>query len=211
MLMNITNVPVIYINLERDVEKRKSMESFFFRYGFTSVYRSPGVIVENQPACVGIAHAFRNAFDLAFSLNADAFLIFEDDIVARDSFSTMVNIPEDYDAVYLGVSTWGIQDGIAGEFAVASKTSMEGILRISNMLSGHGILYRNGEYARIVRSKMDDAIRNRTYQDIEFANTMLFYKVYAFSDPLIYQTSTLPREVTDLNFGDFLHSTGRLA
>lgn len=51
--------------MDRRVDLKERMESMFSRLGFTNTYRSPGVVVPDEPVCVGIAYAFKNAFDLA--------------------------------------------------------------------------------------------------------------------------------------------------
>tara|TARA_R100000315_G_C5218144_1_gene130662 strand:+ start:277 stop:906 length:630 start_codon:yes stop_codon:yes gene_type:complete len=192
MKIDMKKMPVIYINLDRDTQKRQNMETLFSKHNFENVHRSPGVIVENEHVCVGIAHAFKNAFELAFSVcNDEPFLMVEDDLVERPSFKTEIDVPDNFDACYLGISTWARLNGTSGPYLqgnlVESRTD---ILKINNMLSGHAIVYNNGEYAKVVHEKMSKAIKDKTYQDIEFAETMGAYNVYAFTDPLFYQTSS---------------------
>jgi len=190
--LNLTELPVVYINLDRDTEKRQSMEKIFYDHGFSNVHRSPGVIVPNENVCVGISHAFRNAFELAFSVsNGGPFLMFEDDLVIRDAFTTEIDIPNNYDACYLGISTWARVNGISGPYLRGELLeSRSDIIRIHNMLSGHAILYSGNEYSKVIHAKMTKAIQEKTYQDIEFAETMGDYNVYAFADPLFYQSSS---------------------
>mgnify|MGYP003651664081 CR=1 FL=1 len=198
MKLNLTELPVVYINLDRDSEKRQSMEKIFDEHGFKNVHRSPGVIVPNEHVCVGISHAFRDAFELAFSVSdGGPFLMFEDDLVTRPSFRTEIDIPDDYDACYLGISTWARVNGISGPYLRgADLPDRSDLIRIYNMLSGHAILYSGNEYSKVIHAKMTKAIQDKTYQDIEFAETMGNYNVYAFTDPFFYQSSS--ENVTNL-------------
>ena len=198
MKLNLTELPVVYINLDRDTQKRQNMEKIFDDHGFKNVHRSPGVIVSNEHVCVGISHAFRNAFELAFSISDDGpFLMFEDDLVMRPTFRTEIDVPDDYDACYLGISTWARINGISGPYLRGSNVDdRSDLIRIHNMLSGHAILYGGNEYSKVIHAKMTKAIQDKTYQDIEFAETMGNYNVYAFTDPLFYQSSS--ENVTNL-------------
>lgn len=201
MKINLTEIPVVYINLDRDTEKRSNMEKLFSDHGFKNTHRSPGVIVPHEHVCVGISYAFRNAFQLAFSVSdGGPFLMVEDDLVTRESFRTEIELPDDFDACYLGISTWARVNGISGPYLRGDFLEENSeLLRIYNMLSGHAILYSGNEYSKVVHSKMTKAIMNKTYQDIEFAETMGDFNVYAFADPFFYQTSS--KEVTDLSIG----------
>jgi len=210
VFIDIREIPIIYINIDEHTEKRSRMESMFLKYGLTNVHRSPGIVIEEEPVWVNIAHAFNNAFTMARTVsNGGMFLMLEDDVVSRGCFRTQFRVPIGFDALYLGASTWGMERGVPGEFASASRVAgFDDILRIHNMLSGHAILYSGSTYTSVIHDKMNEAIRKKTYQDIEFAETMREYSVYSLSDPIFYQTSS--QSVTDLNFGDFLRANNRL-
>lgn len=192
MKLNLTELPVVYINLDKDTHKRKNMEKIFSDHGFTNVHRSPGVIVPNEHVCVGISHAFRDAFELAFSVSdGGPFLMFEDDLEIRPCFRTEIEVPDNFDACYLGISTWARVNGISGPYLQGEFIeNYPELIKIYNMLSGHAILYSGTEYSKVIHAKMTKAIQEKTYQDIEFAETMGDYNVYAFTDPLFYQSSS---------------------
>ena len=203
MLINLTTIPTVYINMDRRVDLRERMESMFSRLGFTNTHRSPGVVVPDEPVCVGIAYAFKNAFDLAQTVSGGGpFLMLEDDVVPRSSFSANIEVPDDFDAVYLGISSWGLMDGIPGPYTSVTYLS-DTIARVHTMLSGHAILYAGSDrtYTKTVHGLMDVAAKAKTYQDIEFAKTMPHHNVYAFVDPLFFQTSST--EPTNLKLTDF--------
>ena len=46
MKLNLCELPVYYINLDQDEEKRKSTETLLKRLGFTNVIRVPAVLHE---------------------------------------------------------------------------------------------------------------------------------------------------------------------
>ena len=65
-----------------------------------------------------------------------------------------------------------------------------GLLRIYNMLSAHAILYLNQEYISLCSKISEQASDIADHQDIGFAEIQRYYNVYAFDDPLFYQTSS---------------------
>lgn len=202
--VTLTNIPTVYINMDARTDLRERMESMFSRLGFTNVHRSPGVVVPDAPVCVGISYAFKNAFDLARSVsNGGPFLMLEDDVIPRQSFAADIEVPDDFDAVYLGISSWGLRDGVPGPYTSATYVS-DTLARLHTMLSGHAILYAGSdkEYTKTVHGLMDASAQAKTYQDIEFAKTMPHYNVYAFVDPVFYQTSQA--EPTNLKLTDFV-------
>lgn len=195
--IKITDIPIIYINLKQDTRKKNQIESMLSEKNFKNIYRSEGVEIKDKPRQVGIALAFKKAFEKAFSITKeeDYFIVFEDDVVPRNCFTEEIELPNDFEAVYLGTSKWGIIRDKEGNY-VKSGPHIQGsiinkdLMRIYNMLSGHAILYKKSEYVKKIYTLMNEAVKTQTYQDIEFAKTMKNYKVYAFMNPLFYQTSS---------------------
>ena len=65
-----------------------------------------------------------------------------------------------------------------------------GLLRIYNMLSAHSVLYLDEEYVSLCSKISHQAFDTAQHQDIGFAEIQRYYNVYAFDDPLFYQTSS---------------------
>ena len=58
------------------------------------------------------------------------------------------------------------------------------------MLGAHSILYLNEEYVSLCKRIAKNAYEIADHQDIGFAEIQRYYNVYAFNDPLFYQTSS---------------------
>ena len=66
----------------------------------------------------------------------------------------------------------------------------DGLLRIYNMLSAHAILYLNSDYISLCSKISEQAFHTADHQDIGFAEIQKYFNVYAFDDPMFYQTSS---------------------
>ena len=195
MNISLQDTPCIYINLDDQPKRRTNMEEFFDRNNITRHLRSPGVRISNVHPRHGINQAFQNAFELGFSEFPDEpFVIFEDDVWERECFTTDLEVPDDYDALYLGASAWARMNGESGPFLQATKVN-EKVHRIGNMLAAHAILY-NVEYAKFCYSLVKESKETGEYHDVAYANNMGNFNVYCLTDPIVFQTSSMA--VTDV-------------
>ena len=61
--LNITETPVLWINLDEATERKEKMESMFERHGFKNVTRIPGI--KHERGLIGCGLAFLQAFEQA--------------------------------------------------------------------------------------------------------------------------------------------------
>ena len=66
----------------------------------------------------------------------------------------------------------------------------DGLLRVYNMLGAHAILYLNSDYISVCSKISEQAFHIAAHQDIGFAEIQRYFNVYAFDDPMFYQTSS---------------------
>lgn len=204
MKINLLEIPVYYINLERDVDKNNKMMTMLSEVGFKQIERIGGVLdLQNSVAGCSKAH------HKALSTLTAPFILFEDDcILCEENFKSIVEIPDDADALYLGISTWGRMNGHEGECVQYDKLdNYTNIFRIYNMLGGHSIIYFNNFYRELCEKIAYHAgyvIEN--YQDIGFAEVQKFFKIYSLNDPFFYQTSNLwtKNSITTLSMSEYM-------
>jgi hypothetical protein len=180
--MRITDLPAIYINLDRDHERRDSAELALKDLGFKNVIRSAGILAD--PYWVGCAAAHH----AALCITEPPFIIFEDDIAVSKIYET-ITLPRDTDAVYLGVSKWARIDGF-DSFLLRYRKETDQLYRIYNMLSTHAIMYVSQNYVDACKSiakKCSDEYK--THWDQGLAEVQRFFQVYALEKPMVYQTS----------------------
>jgi hypothetical protein len=183
MQLDLRDIPVIYINLDKDLEKRKKVEEILNKYQFKKIIRVPGVVhpTGNKAGCSMAQHNALCEID-------PPFIIFEDDITLNN-FNPIISIPDDTDVFYLGISSWGRMNSHSGPFVQYKKID-KNILRVYNMLGTHAILYLNKEYVSICKKISYHQYLIEDYIDIGFTDIQKYYNVYAFDDPLFYQSSS---------------------
>jgi hypothetical protein len=179
--MDITKLPVYYIGMPGGDYSR--LENMLKEHGFKNVKKSPGVFDRHKAS--GVAKAHMAALSLALSECKGPFIILEDD-VAINSFQPKITIPQGADAMYLGLSMWGLKHG-KGQIGISAKKENGGIYRISNMLAAHAILYLNHDYAEFLRDSIPIFLEMQTNQDKMRAETMKYWNVYGNKIPMFYQ------------------------
>ena len=182
--LDLRDIPVAFINLDRDTEKRVKIETILDGIGFKNVVRVPGVVhpTGNRAGC---SMAQYNALH---EFLEPPFIILEDDATPLN-FDSNISVPDDADAVYLGISSWGRMNGHSGPFVQYDKVD-DNLLRVYNMLGTHAILYLNDEYVSACKKVAHKQYEIEDYIDIGFTDLQKYYKVYSFDEPPFYQSSS---------------------
>ena len=187
MNLDLREIPVVYINMDKDVDKRERIENHIDRLGFKTKIRVPGVAHRDGPLA-GCALAQYNALHEI----DPPFIILEDDATPFD-YDPIISIPDDTDALYLGISSWGRMNSHSGPFVQWEYYFKEvdiNLLRVYNMLGTHAILYLNSEYISVCEKIAYHQHNIDEHVDIGFTDIQKYYNVYAFNQPLFYQTSS---------------------
>jgi hypothetical protein len=194
--VNLLDVPVYYINLKRDTEKSKMLESKLLKLGFKNINRFDGI--ENEVKKVGVALS-HNALLKQLSDKDTPFIIFEDDIDVVSFFPT-ISVPTDADAFYLGNSAFGLYSGV-GQKKISLEHYEEDVYRVYNMLAAHAILYLNREYVKFLAKATEFSLYVKDNQDKARAETMKYWNVYANDIPMFYQRG-VHQQVTSINIAN---------
>ena len=186
-LINITKIPAVYINLEKHKEKNDNMYNLLSSIGFETIERIEGVLDTENPVagCSKAHHKALSSFEAPF-------VLFEDDCVLFDQNTvTKIKIPDNADALYLGISSWGRMNGHNGFYLQYDEfEEQSNLLRIYNMLGGHSIIYLTEDYKKMCEKVSYHAgYVIKDYQDIGFAEIQKFFNVYSLNNPMFYQTS----------------------
>jgi hypothetical protein len=117
------------------------------------------------------------------------FMIFEDDATKFREFPKMIDIPDDTDILYVGISEWCMTDkqSNTNNLCIEFVHNYPEIVRIKNMLSGHGILVCSIRgMLSLQKCQMESYFKNIA-TDIFFAHIQPYLNVYALKRPLVYQ------------------------
>lgn len=182
MKLNLTDIPVYYINLDDQEEKRKRTETMLKQIGFKFVERF-SAIKHEAGRIIGCARSHYEILNKA----EVPFIILEDDCSLNKVVPKTIELPENADALYLGISHWGRYLNHSGPYVHTTKIN-EDIIRVHNMLATHAIMYISKEYADICkRISYNFGYEIENHLDIGFAEVHKFFNVYSFDEPLFRQ------------------------
>lgn len=114
------------------------------------------------------------------------FVILEDDVSLYRDLPPDLDIPNDSDLFYLGISLLGVINGRHQEKIIANEID-ENIVRVFNMLSGHAIMICSPLGASAYQKCMIDGYHQRRMWDIFAAESQPWYNVYAYKKPIFFQ------------------------
>jgi hypothetical protein len=137
--------------------------------------------------------------------NFQPFVIFEDDIKKYRKFPDSIEIPENCDLFYIGLSQWGMTDaknGMNNSVCYNDIEDNDDVIRIFNMLSTHGILICSIRgMLTLQKCLLEDFYKNQGW-DRSICYIQPYLNVYALKEPLVYQYGKLGGEelYTKINF-----------
>lgn len=186
MKIDLREIPVVWINLDSATENAKAMEERLSKHGFKHTYRKSARIIPAPPGTissnlhyVGCAQSHIDILD-DYS-HQTPLLILEDDAEFSDAFTPIIDVPDDTDGVYLGVST--------GNVGYQTKRYTDSYLRIGGILATHAILYCSDTYRKNMSDVAKHCIHNLQQPwDMGAASIQFNFKVYTPNLPFFYQT-----------------------
>lgn len=182
MKLNLIDIPVYYINLNDQDEKRKRTETMLKRIGFKFVERFSAIKHESG-RIIGCARSHYEILNKA----QVPFIILEDDCSLNKEVPESIELSDNADALYLGISHWGRYLNHSGPYVHYSEVD-DDIVRVHNMLATHAILYLSQEYANMCkRVSYHFGYEVENHLDIGFAEVHRFFNVYSFDEPLFRQ------------------------
>lgn len=182
MKINLLDIPIYYINLDDEEQKRKNTETMLKCLGFKYVNRV-SAIKHEKGRITGCA---RSHYEVLKDTKPP-FIIIEDDCALNKDFVNEIEIPDDVDALYLGISHWGRYLNHSGPYVHYESINDE-IVRVYNMLATHAIMYLSQTYVDICkRISYHYGYEVEGHLDIGFAEIHKFYNVYSYDEPLFRQ------------------------
>jgi hypothetical protein len=182
MKLNLIDIPVYYINLDGQEEKRKRTETILKQIGFKYVERFSAIEHESG-RIIGCARSHHKILETATA----PFIILEDDCSLNREVPKTIELPDNTDALYLGISHWGRYLNHSGPYVHYEKINDQ-LVRVYNMLATHAIMYLSDEYVSICkRISYYFGYQIENHLDIGFAEIHKFYNILSFDQPLFRQ------------------------
>lgn len=183
MKLNLLDIPVYYINLDDQEEKRKLTESLLKNLGFRYVERFSAIRHE-AGRIIGCARSHHEILSRGIK---PPFIILEDDCALNKEFDPNVELPDNADSLYLGISHWGRYLNHSGPYVHTTKVD-DRIVRVHNMLATHAIMYISESYVDVCRRISHHfGYEVENHLDIGFAEVHKLYNVYSFDEPIFRQ------------------------
>lgn len=189
MILNLKTIKKIYINLDRDINKKNNIEHQMHELNYKNFERFSGKVLAKIKAFnYGCSQSH---LDLMKQYkNISPLFVMEDDAKSTKWYSEYVNyegdieIPDDADAVYVGYSTGGCWKTIGVDFYPEHYN--EKWMRLKHCLATHAIIFLKNINAFITNAEY--TIKNKIPLDVGYAKNVLpMLKVYAPTKPLFYQ------------------------
>jgi len=187
MHLLLDNMKYYFLTCNNEI-RRQHMLNEFKDYDITEV----NPVIDPSKHKSG-ATGFSRILDLA-TLNQDRnqpfqpFAMFEDDVKKYRDFPKTLEIPDDTDLLYIGLSTCGMNhDHWTNTVCFTNVESHSEVLRTYNMLALHGTIICSPRGLLAIQKCMFESYFKDKEWDIFLAQIQPFYNVYALKKPLVYQ------------------------
>ncbi len=190
MIIDLNNIKYYYLTCDTNGVRKNRIIQNFSKYNIREVNPILG-ISKNMSGAIG----FSRMIDIGLREQDrnkifQPFVLLEDDCTKFRDFPDSIQVPDDCDILYIGLSYWGMphSNSEAGYWNnVYYKNYNDNIVRIYNMLSLHGIIICSASGALAIQKCMMEGYFKDNIWDIYTAFIQPYYNVYALKTPLVYQ------------------------
>ena len=202
MKLNLTDINYFFLTCNNETRKNHMINEF---KNFNLIEINPVMDIGRKRSG---ATGFMRICDLACVYQDKTkpfqpFGIFEDDVIKNREFPTQIEIPDDSDILYTGLSKCGINK-TRDCFTVAFENVDNNFIRIYNMLSTHGLIVCSMRgLLSLQKCILEDYFINRNW-DMCLSQLQPYLNVYAFKNPLVYQYGKIggQEQLTNINYID---------
>jgi len=201
-IIDITSIPTFYINLDDRKDRRSNIQRLLKINGFKNVERISGFKAPNRVGC-STSHVM--ALEHIINNNIYPALILEDDI-GPFKFRKNIFVPNDADAMYLGISKYGYnqpQDDHPRSLKISELN--DDTHRVHNMLARHAIIHFNPEYDKQAIDLMKRFIsdpKKYVAGDVSISTINPKFRVYGQNIPIFFQNDSKTRNLTKKSIYD---------
>mgnify|MGYP006267847971 CR=1 FL=1 len=190
-MLNLRDIDIVFLHGPHRPERKEHMEKTLFDLdhecytGFSDQGRKSGTL--------GMLNILKKRLSQPFR----PFLLLEDDCSRTQWFRYEIPVPDNSDAVYLGLSVYGIHPIIPQGYPNLisyTQTDNHELVRLQNMLSLHAVVYLSKQWTEMCLECFEKTFNNEPGSgefdfDILICRNIPRFNVYALKEPLFYQDS----------------------
>jgi hypothetical protein len=183
MHIDLKNLKTYWINLSKHTEKHSRMSKMFAELGMQNTSHFEGVVLDPSSHIKdGSGMATHTLLTKIYDADDFPCLVLEDDAKATKAFSSSYTVPDDCDALYLGIS----RAGARGHEALLTVYN-DDYFRVWNMLATHAVVYFSKKYVKNILDQGIVFLNKNIPYDIGIGELHCNYTILTPEYPAFYQ------------------------
>lgn len=183
MKIDLKSLKTYWINLANNTERHNRMVNMFGELGMHNTEWFQGILLDPKSHIKdGSGMATQTLLQNIYDKNDFPCLVLEDDAKQTSVFKHQFDVPDECDALYLGIS----RAGARGYEAVLTVYNDE-YFRIWNMLATHAVVYFNKTYVKNILDRGTIFLDKNIPYDIGIGEIHSKYTILTSEYPAFYQ------------------------
>jgi hypothetical protein len=186
-MIDLRTIDLVYLHGPHRPERHEHMEKMLKEAGLQGECHMGYCDKGKHSGVLGLIELFKKRLEGEFR----PFICLEDDCNVTPWFRHVINVPEDADGVYLGISKWSMHphyDKAIMEYQGGPLDQHPEVVRLVNMLSNHAVLFLTRRWAEAcLAAYQKTATWESPDYDIIQSRIMASFNVYALKSPVFYQ------------------------
>lgn len=210
MRVNLDSMSYYFLTTGTNEKRKTHMLELLKNYNATEVNPVMG-IDKLQSGATGIARCIDLGLrDQDRTKKFQPFMILEDDVSFYGEYPSEIEIPDNSDLFYTGISRYGNTHIVPNKLKFWEKISAKDnimatdvnpdTVRLYNMLALHSVLICSPSGALAYQKGVMEGYFKKIPWDVNISALQPYYNVYAFKSPLFYQNSEFGGQEEPTNF-----------
>ena len=183
MIIDLANLKTYWINLPSNTERHDRMVKMFDELGMKNTEWFKGIVLDpNSNIKDGSGMATQTLLKQIYDRNDFPCLVLEDDAKNTKTLKLKYDVPDNCDALYLGIS----RAGARGHQAILTIHN-DDYFRVWNMLATHAVVYFSRDYVKNILDQGNTFLNLNIPYDIGIGELHSKYKIFTPEYPAFYQ------------------------
>jgi hypothetical protein len=191
MKLNTKDLNFYFLTTGKDEKKSNHMKDILKKYNLTEINPPLGIGKQKSGSIGHFQMIEQGLKNQDITKPFQPFIILEDDVSFYQDLPAIIDIPDNADMVYVGISACALgynKSWWSHKDILYADDIDDTYVRIYNMLSTHAIMITNFTGASVYKKcMMENYNNNGRGWDIPLVKEQPNYNVYAFKKPIFYQ------------------------